>query len=216
VTPLPPGAVREVVAPGLTAVVTAGGATILIPADALAQPGTLQVWVVATPDLPPVPDNASFTLQGQAVEIMLFDQNGQPVANPTFTNPIQVCLAFLPDALAQAGSESLVVRLYNTAAAAWMSLPTTVDAAAGRACGATMHLSLFGLTAERTQGGVVAVSDASQAAASQAAAPQAAEPAALPATSGPESMTPPWWLLVTVAVVGVGGLLLRRRRPRSS
>ncbi|HWQ12877.1 MAG TPA: hypothetical protein VNL77_08755 [Roseiflexaceae bacterium] len=209
VIPPPPDAVREVVAPGVTSIVEIGdGVTIVIPADALAQPGTMQARVVPTAALPPAPANASFTILRQAVEITLFDQNGQPIANPTFTNPIQVCIAFPPDALAQAQArgQHLVVRSYDTRTGAWVELPTTVDAQAGRACGAVTHLTLFGLTAERA-GGVAAPQGATLQAAT---VPEAGGPAALPTTGGSDGAPLPLWLLAVPFAILAGGLLLRR------
>lgn len=143
--PLPDNAVREVVRPGVEAIVTSsdGQISVSIPRDALNFPGTLQVNPVDAASVPP--GNGLFQFAGEYVKVDLFDATGNLVINPTFATPIQVCM----DAGTLPGND-LVVRYYDTTAQVWVSLPSTFDPATNKVCGSVTHLTLFALTEDST------------------------------------------------------------------
>src|SRR5262245_59580324 len=112
------GEVRQSVAPGVAATVATndGAVAVVLPANSLIVPGTVGVRSVPADQLPTA--GAGFALLGKAIEITLFDAQGNPIANPTFANPVQICFAFSADELAGVGgqSEALVVQFYDTSA----------------------------------------------------------------------------------------------------
>jgi hypothetical protein len=150
VTPPPsagPGAIQQLVGPGLAARLVTSAAMVTLPANAMSAPGTAEVAPVAADRLPPA--NDGYALLGKAIEITLFDMNGHPVDQPSFANPIQVCLAYSADDLAKAGGQvgNMIVQFYDTSTRKWVALPTAPDATGGMACAATNQLGVVALAA---------------------------------------------------------------------
>lgn len=148
VTPPPsggPGAIQKPVEPGVATAITTSAGDVLIAANTLSAPGTLEVAPVAAGQLPAASDG--YTLLGAAVEATLFDANGQPIDQPNLANSFQVCLDYTAGDLAKAGGDaaSLVIMRYDEGAGAWVALPTTPDAAGGRICGPAGQMGTFAL-----------------------------------------------------------------------
>jgi hypothetical protein len=204
VTPPPaavPGETREVVMPGVAATIGTGDASVTLPANALSVPGTVGVRSVSADQLPP--SSAGFALLGRAIEITLFDEQGNLIAHPSFANPVQVCFSFSAGDLAQAGgnADALVVQFYDVGAAKWVALPSKVNASKGSACGSVTHFTLFSLAAR------VSTPDT---------LPQtggANLPSSLPNTgSGSASDVPMWLWIVSALALIVGGTVIFRAR----
>jgi len=178
-----------------------GAAVVVLPANALSAAGTLVVRPVPADVAPPA--GAGFALLGKTIEITLFDVQGNPIAHPSFANPIQVCFAYTADDLAKAGgtADALVVQFYDTSASKWVTLPTALDASSSRMCGSVTHFSLFSLAARSS--------------APRALPPTSAAdlPSSLPKTSASAATAVPAWIwAVSALALAVGGALTLRFR----
>jgi len=195
------GATTQAVTPGIPTTVTSGATTLVLPADALREPGTLVVRSVAPDTLRTV--SAGFSFLGKLAEIIFYDAQGNPIEPPTFANPILVCFDYSADDLAKAGGQpdNFLVQFYDTNAQKWVALPTRPEPARGHACGSVSHLALFALAA------------------------RSSTPDVLPQTglTLSEQTTQPsngsfWWLIVVLAAAAGASIALvfRTRRARQS
>lgn len=148
VTPPPSrgsGAIQQLIGPGIKMEITAGAGSVVIPANALSVPGTLEVAPLAADQLPAA--SAGYALLGEAVDTTLFDANGRPIGQPSFANPFQVCLNYTAGDLAKAGGDAanLVVMHYDKGTDTWVALPATPDTTGGQICGSTSQIGTFAL-----------------------------------------------------------------------
>jgi hypothetical protein len=97
--------------------------------------------------LPPADDG--LILLGQAIQVLLIDENGNPIQRPKLANPIQVCLKYTPADLAVVGgvAPALVVLHYDTSLATptWVALPAKLNLEQSLVCTTTTRLGTFAI-----------------------------------------------------------------------
>jgi hypothetical protein len=150
--------------------------------------GTMMILPV--PPVTIAPPSAGDSFVGPLADIVLFDAAGNVIPRPSFASPVDICYFLGSGELAAAGGNpsSFIIQYYDTERAAWVALPTTVDAAGSRACTSVSHLTRFALTV------------------------RALVPAALPRTGAPAAL-PPWaWAALAASLLAVGLLALRGAR----
>jgi hypothetical protein len=176
------GPVRETVGPGGQVQLSTCQWTLIIPAGALPNGGTV-VLAQLSPAVS-TPPRAGEAFFGQHIEVTLLDGQGNIVPQPQFTTPVVLCVGYSADDLVRVGNvEGFVIELFDTATASWRALPTTLDPANNSVCAALPHFSLYAL-ASRGQG----AASAPQGNPTPTATPVAVEPT--PAIAGVQSNIP--------------------------
>jgi hypothetical protein len=161
-----------------------------VTSDDLAVAGALEIRPVQPSTIPPA--NPGDTLLGPLADIVLLDDSGNPVASPSFANPIEVCYIYGASELAVAGNDlaRLTIQFYDLAARRWSAVPTTSDTGAGRVCAAVTHLTRFALTTRLPV------------------------PSSLPNTGGAQTtLFSSWiWAVIVASLLAGGALVLRAGR----
>lgn len=138
-----PGATVRVVSPGIAATVSSGDATVVVPANAMSAPGTLEVAPVAAGQLPAA--SAGYLLLGNGLDATLYDAQGRQVDLSRLTNPIEIYLEYTADDLAKAGGDpaNLIIMYYDESTGKWIALPSTPDPATGRVRAMASEMGTF-------------------------------------------------------------------------
>ncbi|MFN8500882.1 hypothetical protein [Kouleothrix sp.] len=124
--------------------------SIEIEAGDLGAPGTIEAKLINPGDSRG--PNSGERFFGPHVELTLFDSNGNPIAAPTFKQPVQLCFSYTSADLAIIGDPaSFAVELFDPGKKQWERLPSTVDRTHNRVCTLLPHLSLYALAARVPQ-----------------------------------------------------------------
>jgi hypothetical protein len=185
------GAPQANVGPNIDATVANCPWATFVGGGDISSSGTLQILPV--PPAAIAPPSPGDTFIGPLADIVLFDASGNPVANPAFASPVDVCYFYGADEMARTSgsSASFILEYYDTERAAWVALPSTVDAAGSRVCTSVGHLTRFAL------------------------AMRATVPAELPRTGAPATL-PAWsWAALAGGLLALGALALRGARRQS-
>jgi hypothetical protein len=124
--------------------------SIDIDAGDIGQPGALEIKLLAAGGSQP--PSAGERFFGPHVELALFDQNGNPIARPSFQQPITLCFTYSADDLGLIGDPTaFAIELFNPDTKLWERLPSTLDRANRRVCTQLPHLSMYALAARVPQ-----------------------------------------------------------------
>lgn len=149
-------------------------------------PGSLVIAPVDASTAPTLPTN-EINLN-DIIRIQLLDANGNPIDRPNFSPPVVLCITPPPDQVTAAGGiENITMRQFDSLTGQWEVLTSAVIG--NQICANVTHLSFFALTM------VPAVVPL---------------PAELPST-GAVDMFRLEVLLVVIAVLWLGGTLVRKR-----
>jgi hypothetical protein len=168
-----------------------GNGVIVIPANAMISSGTVQMSPVAADAVPAA--NPGTTIIGQAIEITLFDKDGNPIARPTFANPVRITLALISGDGLNANS---TVAFYDESTKQWTAIPSTIDLSTGTITGEVSHFTTFAVVEGLSAGDIAAL---------------ATTPSALPKTGEAEKGQPSIWGWAIVALLLVAGAALTFR-----
>jgi hypothetical protein len=193
------GPIREAAGPNTSVQLVGCQWSLTVGGNALGRTGSLELMQVSP--AASFAANAGDSFFGQHVELTFFDEQGNPVAQPNFANPVQLCAIYTADDLVRVGRpSSFVIQTFDVATQRWVALPTTPDPVNSRVCAMLPHFSRYALAAK----------------VQQQASPvggQAAQPGSLPVTGAFADLTIPGWLWLAIGLsIGVGVALVVRRR----